>query len=197
ASPLANAVAIPVVSLLVTPLALAGVLLAPIPVLGVLGGWLAGLGEQIFSWMMVPVAWLAQAEWSTLAVAAPPWPLVGLACAGVWYSLQPRGVPGRMPALLLLLPIGLHQPERPGYGAWTLTALDVGQGGSVVLQTARHVLVYDTGPPFGREADAGERVVWPYLRANGVRHVDELIMSHGDADHAGGVRSVLEHVGVA
>lgn len=197
ASPLANAVAIPVVSFLVTPLALAGVLLAPVPVLGVLGGWLVQAGEQVFSWMMIPVTWLAQAHWSTLNVAAPPWPLVGLACMGVWYSLQPRGVPGRLSALLLLLPIGLYQPQRPGYGAWTLTALDVGQGGSVVLQTSRHVLVFDTGPPFGRVADAGERVVWPFLRAAGVRHVDDLVVSHADADHAGGLVSVLEKLAVS
>lgn len=197
ASPLANAVAIPVVSLLVTPLALAGVLLAPVPVLGMPGAWLAQLGEWIFRWMMVPVAWLAQAEWSTLSVAAPPWPLVVLGCAGVWYSLQPRGVPGRLPALLLLLPIGLYQPGRPPYGGWKLTALDVGQGGAVVLQTRNHVVVFDTGPPFGREADAGERVVWPYLRAAGARRVDELVVSHGDADHAGGLRSVLGQVAVS
>lgn len=197
ASPLANAVAIPVVSFLVTPLALAGVLLSPMPVLGTLGGWLAQLGERIFGWMMVPVAWLAQADWSTLAVAAPPWPLVALGCAGVWFSLQPPGLPGRLPALLLLLPIGLHQPERPEYGGWMLTALDVGQGGAVVVQTENHVIVFDTGPPFGRETDAGERVVWPYLRASGVRRVDELIVSHGDADHAGGLVSVLDQLPVS
>ena len=197
ASPLANAVAIPVVSFLITPLALAGVLLAPIPLLGVLGGWLVQRAEQVFDWMMIPVAWLAQATWSTLAVAAPPWPLVVLACAGVWYSLQPRGVPGRLPALLLLLPIGLYQPERPAFGGWRLTALDVGQGGAVVLQTVSQVLVFDTGPPFGRQADAGERVVWPYLRARGVSRVDDLVISHGDADHAGGLRSVLERVEVS
>src|SRR5690606_20843772 len=144
-------------------------------VLGRLGAWLVQLGEQVFGWMMVPVAWLAQADWSTLNVAAPPWPLLGLACLGVWYSLQPRGVPGRLPALLLLLPIGLYQPQRPEVGAWKMTALDVGQGGGVVLETSGHVLVFDTGPPFGREADAGERVIWPFLRARGVRHVDDLV----------------------
>jgi len=57
--------------------------------------------------------------------------------------------------------------------------------------------VFDTGPPFGRVADAGERVVWPFLRAAGVRHVDDLVVSHADADHAGGLVSVLEKLAVS
>src|SRR5690606_11630444 len=197
ASPLANAVAIPVVSFIVTPLALAGVLLAPVPGLGPVAGWLVALAEWAFAGMMVRVAWLAGAQGSSLSVAAPPWFLAALAGAGVWYSLQPRGLPGRAAALLLLLPLLLYRPGRPAIGAWDLVALDVGQGSSVVVRTAGHVVVFDTGPPLGRETDAGERVVWPFLRASGVRRIDDMVISHGDADHAGGLSSVLESVATA
>ncbi len=195
-SPLANALAIPVVSVIVTPMALAGVLLAPLPIIGVAGGWLGYAAERVFAWMMWPVAWLGSAPWSSLPVAAPPWPWVLLACAGVALALQPRGMPGRWPALLLLLPVVLHEPARMPVGGWRLTALDVGQGGAAVIETARHVVVFDSGPPFGKHSDAGDRVVWPYLRARGVRQVDDLVVSHADADHAGGVRSLLERIPV-
>ncbi|ETH19051.1 IS481 family transposase [Bordetella pertussis] len=74
---------------------------------------------------------------------------------------------------------------------WTLTALDVGQGGAVVLETARHVLLFDTGPRHGDASDAGERVIAPFLWARGYRHIDTLVVSHADLDHTGGLRSVL------
>lgn len=196
ASPLANAIAIPVVSLIVTPLALAGTLLAPVPGLASLGGGLAYVGEWVFGAMMLPLRWLGEAEWSSLPVAAPPWPLVVLACVGVVLALQPRGWPARAPALLLLLPVFLYAPPRPPVGGWRMVALDVGQGGAAVIETARHVVVFDAGPPLGRHADAGERVVWPYLRARGIRRIDDLIVSHADADHAGGVRSLLDQLPV-
>src|SRR5690606_37494244 len=94
-SPLANALAIPVVSFVVTPLALAGMLLAPLPGLGGFGGWLAGAAEWVFGCTMQPIVVLAGASWSSMAVAAPPWPWVVLACAGIVYALQPRGLPLR------------------------------------------------------------------------------------------------------
>jgi competence protein ComEC len=68
--------------------------------------------------------------------------------------------------------------------------LDVGQGLSVLVQTANHALLYDAGPAF-RSRDAGTSVVLPALRALGVRHLDALLISHDDADHRGGAGAVL------
>ncbi len=189
--PLANALAIPVISGLTTPLALAALLLAPV---GTPGVWLAAAAESTLAWLMVPVGWLADQAWAVWPVAAPAWPWVALAGLGVGYALLPPGLPGRHAAWLLILPVFLQAPARPLPGAWRLTALDVGQGSAVVIETTRHTVVFDTGPSLGKDADAGERVVWPYLRARGVHAIDELIVSHGDADHAGGMASVLERL---
>src|SRR5690606_1066423 len=82
ASPLANAVAIPVVSFVVTPLALAGMVVAPLPLIGRLGGEMAWLAERVFRGMMLPIDYLAHSEWAMLSVAAPPWGTVVLACLG-------------------------------------------------------------------------------------------------------------------
>jgi competence protein ComEC len=76
-------------------------------------------------------------------------------------------------------------------GGVRVTTLDVGQGLSVLVQTAGHALLYDAGPAF-RDSDAGERVVVPVLQSLGVGNLDALLISHADADHRGGAASVLE-----
>lgn len=67
----------------------------------------------------------------------------------------------------------------------------------MVLETAHHVLLYDTGPRHYQSWDAGERIVLPYLRARGIRRLDHLVVSHADLDHAGGVPAILAAMPVA
>jgi competence protein ComEC len=86
--------------------------------------------------------------------------------------------------------------EQPGPGSLWVTALDVGQGMSLVLESADHVVVFDTGPRYSPDADAAGRVLVPYLRTRGVRKVDLLIVSHQDIDHAGGARTLLKSLPV-
>ena len=77
-----------------------------------------------------------------------------------------------------------------------MTLLDVGQGLSTVVQTRNHTLVYDTGPRYSPTFDTGSSVVIPWLRSQGIRHIDRLLISHGDNDHIGGLQSVLESIPV-
>ena len=79
---------------------------------------------------------------------------------------------------------------RPAPGQFELLAADIGQGNAVLVRTARHTLLYDTGPRFSRESDAGHRVLVPLLRALGER-IDMLMLSHRDSDHTGGAPAVL------
>lgn len=180
-SPLANAVAIPVVSFVVTPLALLAVLL-PLPALLQLDHWLLAGLMQFLGWL---------ADYPLLEVPAPaPWS-VALALAGIVWLLLPRGFPARAAGVVLLLPALAGQPPRPPEGQAWLTVLDVGQGLAVVVRTASRTMLYDTGPLFSAESDAGQRIVVPYLRAVGVRELDLMMVTHGDSDHAGGAASVL------
>jgi competence protein ComEC len=94
--------------------------------------------------------------------------------------------------VLLLLPLLLWQGDAPPTGTARFTLLDVGQGLAAVVQTRRHVLVYDTGPRYPSGFDTGEAVVVPFLREAGLRRIDTLVVSHGGNDHAGGVHSVLQ-----
>ncbi|MET0186170.1 MAG: DNA internalization-related competence protein ComEC/Rec2 [Achromobacter sp.] len=195
-SPLANAVAIPVVSLLVTPLALAVAVLSVMPGMNLFAsaaGWAAHL---LFEWAMIPVAALASSSWSAVGIAAAPTWAAVLALVGVGYATLPQGWPARHWAWLLMTPLLFARPERPEEGDWRMTALDVGQGAAIVIETATATTLYDVGPKHRNGTDAGERVLVPYLRARGIRRIDHLVVSHADLDHAGGLRAVLKSVAV-
>jgi competence protein ComEC len=188
-APLANILAVPWVGMLVVPLALLGSLLT---FLHAATGELllllaASLLEPVWLWL----DWLAAAPFSTWQQHQPSlWTLLP-GIPGLALLLVPRGVPGRWLGLVLLLPMILVQPERPGPGEVHLTLLDVGQGLATVVQTQRHTLVYDAGPRFSAAFDTGAAVVAPFLRARGIRSIDTLVVSHGDNDHIGGVASLL------
>ncbi|KAF1049134.1 MAG: ComE operon protein 3 [Xylophilus sp.] len=98
--------------------------------------------------------------------------------------------PLRALGLPLLLPVLLWQPPRPAPGSFELTAVDVGQGAAVLVRTATHALLYDTGPRYSRDSDAGHRVLVPLLQSMGER-LDTVVVSHRDEDHAGGAAAVL------
>lgn len=196
ASPLVNVYAIPIVSFLVTPLALACAVLGVVPGLDWVAQGAGVMGHAIFVAMMVPVSWMSASDWAVLDVAHAPWPWLVAALVGVAWAVQPPGLPWRWVGWLLILPMLCWRPDRPAPGYWTLTALDVGQGSAIVVETATQVWLFDTGPNARQGADAGERVVVPFLRARGYRQLDTLVVSHADMDHAGGVSSVLSSVAV-
>ena len=186
-SPLANALAIPLVSFVVTPLALLGAIVPWWPVLA--------LAHGIFALLMEFIVWCA--AWPVWqAPAAPLWAVL-LGVAGVVVALLPRGVPGRGLGLILLLPLLFWPEQRPSAGSAEITVLDVGQGLAVVVRTANRTLIYDPGPLYSAESDAGQRVVVPYLRWLGVNALDMLVVTHRDSDHAGGAASVLAAMPVA
>jgi competence protein ComEC len=181
-SPLANAVAIPVVSLLVTPLALLGALPLTDPLL-----WLA---HWVTAKLMVMLDWLAGSPWAVWQQQAPPTWAVVSGVAGVGWMLLPRGFPARWLGVLALLPLVLVSPPRPSVGEASVTVLDVGQGLAVHVQTAYHDLLYDAGPAFSADVNSGNRIIVPYLRATGVRRLDAMVISHADKDHEGGAEAV-------
>jgi competence protein ComEC len=127
---------------------------------------------------------------------APPLWTVVLAAGAVLLLLAPRGVPARWLGGAGLVPIFFVAPAPIETGSLQLAVLDVGHGVAVLVRTARHALLYDTGPSFGPRTDAGSRIIVPYLRAVGVKRLDGVIVSHDDDDHSGGAASVLQAVPV-
>lgn len=191
-SPMANLFAIPVVSWLVTPLALLGAALAWLPGPGAaLAQALLAAADGLFAALMVVVGALAEARWATWPVAAPPWPLLVLAVVGAVWCLAPRGWPARPLGLLWLAALFVWPAPRPAPGEVWVSGLDIGQGAAVLIETATTAWLYDTGPRHTRETDAGERIVLPWLRARGIARLDGLVVSHLDGDHSGGAASIL------
>ena len=197
AAPFANAVAIPLVSLVVTPLALLGGLFAalPEPLASPAVPCLA-LAHGLFEWLAAALRWSLTIPWASLAIAAPPWWTLILAVAGVAWLLAPRGWPLRWAAVLWFIPMFAWPPARPGAGEVWVTAIDVGQGMAVLLETRAHAVLYDTGPRYSAETDAGARVIAPYLRWRGIDRLDLMVVSHLDSDHSGGAASLLRGVPV-
>jgi len=187
-SPLANAFAIPVISLVVVPLTLAGAIL-PLD-------FLLLLAHQVMTWCMVALEWLSQMPDAVWQQHAPPVWTVLAAALGILWLLLPRGFPARWLGAAGLVPMFLVLPPQPEQGALWLAVLDVGQGLAVVVQTQNHALLYDTGPRYTADADSGNRIVVPYLRAAGIKRLDGLIVTHDDSDHSGGAISVLDAVPV-
>lgn len=183
----ANLVAIPVVTLLITPLALLGLLLPPL--------W--SLAAGLVQWLTVMLHGLASAPFAVWhAAVAPPW-AVACALLGALLAVLPLPWRLRLLALPLMLPLLLPPVQRPAQGDFEMVAADIGQGTAVLLRTANHLLVYDTGPLYSREAEAGTRVLLPLLRARGEREVSLLMLSHRDADHVGGAAALLRGLPVA
>jgi competence protein ComEC len=186
--PIANLVAVPWICFFVLPLTVvASLLLLIVPVLGTPLLQLAGWAMQGLWWLLEKIAaWPGSLWYFPEATTAA----LILAMLGAVWLLLPRGVPARSLGIFLFLPLlwPARAPLRDGEFAAYL--LDVGQGLSVVMHTREHTLIYDAGAKFPSGFDLGEATVVPAIHALGIEHVDRMIISHGDNDHAGGAAAV-------
>jgi competence protein ComEC len=193
-APLANLVAIPWISVLVVPVVLLALL--TLPLVTPLGEVLLGIAQHLLVLLWWWLEWLAALP--DVLLPLPSLPLMGLLvlAVGLVCLLAPRGLPVRVAAVLLILPLVALPPERAAQGDLWMTLLDVGQGLSAVLETRQHVLVYDAGPAYAQGLDSGDSVVAPFLEQRGYRHVDLLVISHSDNDHLGGGAAVFRRLDV-
>ncbi len=183
---LANMVAIPLVTLVITPMALLGVVFSP---LWRLGAWV----QELLSAGLNVLGQMPGAVW--VVPVAPLWAQATGLCAA---ALMVMPLPWRMRLLAIPLVMPLLLPVRPapGEGQFDLLAVDVGQGTAVIVRTREHLLVYDTGPQYSRDSDAGQRVLLPLLRARGEARIDRMVLSHRDLDHVGGAAVLLKSLPV-
>jgi len=187
--PLANAFAIPLVSALITPLAIAAAGLLP---------WLPAAGEPmlaaaagITAWLLDAIALLSDSSWAIAVVATPSSAVLVVCILAIALLLAPVPVASRELAFAGLLPMFGASTGAPPEGAIRVVALDVGQGSAVLVETRGRRLLYDTGPSWGGDSEAGARVILPYLRARGIDRVDAIVVSHLDSDHSGGLPGLL------
>ena len=191
-SPLANFIAVPVISLLAVPLSLLAVLVMFVsPLLASKLFMMVDIILQGLWWLLVR---LAELPFATISHGQPSiWALM-FAIPGILLLLAPAGIPARWLSLVMFLPLIFIAPNKPDPGHIKMTLMDVGQGLSAVVQTSNHWLVYDTGAKFSAESDMGQSVLLPFLRLQGASKVDKLIISHGDNDHIGGAESLMRGI---
>ncbi len=185
-SPLENALAIPLVTLLIMPLALVGSIL-PKPFVT----WVLTWVHQLIEWLVAALAWLSDFSFAVWQAPTPALWVVMLALSGTFWMLAPRGWPSRWLGVFCWLPLFTTAPNHPAFGEMWVTAFDVGQGSALLIETEKHRMLLDTGPQYSSHSDAGQRVILPYLYGRGIHVLDELLVTHGDQDHAGGAASVL------
>jgi competence protein ComEC len=197
-SPLANAFAIPLVSYVVTPLAIAGALLPEF-----IGRWLLLPAHLAMEYLAIALGWMASWNWSVVWARQPEWWIVLLSSVGIIYAIRPgsvvhdwglRTLALSLSTLLFVPQFGFAHKHSLAFGEFRATVLDIGQGTAVLLETANRKLLYDTGPIQGKKDDAGQRVILPYLRGRGIDQIDRMVISHSDSDHIGGAASLIKHI---
>lgn len=223
-APLANAVAIPAFSFFITPLALLGALAPPwlasylLSIAHHLIEWVATVLQYLSTWpwavwsVSVPPNWvIGLSVCGTVCflynghASCTRRPNNSIKQEGNVFTALSRWIGQcksalyirRLVGLLCLLPLFLYQPPPPALGEFRATILDVGQGGAILIQTAKHTLLYDSGPGYPGGGDAAARVVLPYLQAQGIKQLDKLLISHQDLDHSGGMKTILRHLSVS
>ena len=189
-APLANLLVVPLFAVSIVPLLIVGIIL--LLVAPQLAGPVLGLADTFLAWIIAFLDWLNDVSVIPVAAAVPSVSvLVALTGVGIVTTvIWPRPLPARVPVVMLLLVLAALSTTHTMVPALRVVVMDVGQGLAVLLQTPGHNVLFDTGPRY-RRGDAGRSVVLPVLRHFGVTQLDHLIVSHGDADHAGGADTVL------
>ncbi|WP_084681910.1 DNA internalization-related competence protein ComEC/Rec2 [Agarivorans albus] len=184
---LLNLVAVPLFSMVIVPALLLFILFSAAD--SDLAPYLAQFVDWLFSYLYSSLEWLN----SNLSVSLSSSSIViGLLLILPLCALLLRFYHNRLYwvlLLLLLLPSSYRLSQAKD--SWHVYVLDVGQGLAVVVTHRGEAIIYDTGPRFRSGFSYAESVIIPLIAELRVQHVDSIIISHGDNDHAGG-REVLE-----
>ncbi len=166
--------------------------------------WLIQLADYLWLALWWGLSWVARWPHSELSLLVPGlWQVVALyTVMFLWVSGHQQAwwwrgrwlLAGAVLTSVLVTSLWHYHTgsklETLALGQARVTVLDVGQGQAVVIDTRHHRLIYDAGPRFGLNTDAGERVIVPFLQQRPVKAYQGIIISHADLDHAGGVESL-------
>ncbi|MEI9812655.1 MAG: ComEC/Rec2 family competence protein [Acidobacteriota bacterium] len=168
--------------------------------------WLASFADMLLHWSAAIAQWHAVREPAWRVPDPPFWLAAALVATMLAGAMLMRRNLLRWPALagvalLLALLIRSPWPAQASAGELELTAIDVGQGDSllIVFPQGATMLIDGGGrleygvrrrPP---NLDIGEDVVSTYLWSRGIRHIDVIVATHAHQDHTGGLHALIEN----
>lgn len=188
---IANLVAVPLTSMLVVPLEIFGLLsglLAKDPAI-----FLWRIAGHILEFMVFLLTRISElSSWRLLRQEIPFWLAVISAVSALtlfyWSEWWQKSA-----ALFITIP--LIVPLNSERFVLEMRVFDVGQGLAVLVRQPGYSLVYDAGPKFSEAFDSGADILLPSIRRLGISYLDDLVISHPDADHMGGYPGL--HQGIA
>ena len=196
-SPLVNLIAIPFLTVLIVPLNIFSALIwQVVPIIGKpLGELLWGLSAfllSIFHSILKAIEPIATALYLPSFFTGMSLLCIAIAVA---ILMLPKGLIARYWAIFFLIPIFFQQSLRAHL---TVDILDVGQGQAIAVHTQKHHMLLDTGMGAWQagQPTMGDRVIVPYLRDQGIRKLDEILLTHLDLDHRGGTDAIVREITV-
>lgn len=189
-SPVANLVAIPIFSFIVTPLSLIGALLNSSGLVDIAQLVFEAV-NQVLIGLGYFLAYLVQFDFNHWHYAQTSVLDLSIFILAILIAISPAGLKLRWLSILILALMLLTPTAKIDKNSVLISVLDVGQGLANIVQTQNHILLFDTGAAYRSGFNMGEAVITPFLRAQQIRHLDKIIISHGDNDHIGGLTSVL------
>lgn len=150
--------------------------------------WIAMLAHGAHRLPFQSVSWLPDAPGAALCALAVTAGVVAARTSG-----PPRVIAAAVLVVAVALPVGsaagrplIARAALPG--DWQVLQCDIGQGDALLVRDAGATMLVDTGP----DPAALERC----LDLAGIRRLDLAVITHWDADHAGGVAAIAGRVDV-
>ncbi|MCP2003850.1 UNVERIFIED_ORG: competence protein ComEC [Buttiauxella agrestis ATCC 33320] len=180
---IANLLAVPLITFIVVPLLLAGLVLTSIPWIGEHLWWGVDrlLALLFTSLSLLPDGWLeVDDRFQLLSLCG--WLAIIIHRLALWRSSSFSVI-----ALILSLVVSTMRPEKKD-GSWQITMLDVGHGLAIAIIRQGKVFLYDTGNAWPG-GDAAQQVIIPWLRWHNLTP-EQVVISHEHLDHRGGLISL-------
>lgn len=187
-APVSNLIAIPLIGAMIVPLEVVGACLSLLS--QPLGSLFFYIADFVLSLLTHILTFLDQIFSESLQwFALTPLMLVALTIAVIILFL-PRGVIPKVWLLVCCVPLVVPNKHQ---SAFELTVLDVGQGQAIFLNLPDQKIMIDTGGSFDeRKFSVGQQVVIPYLKQQGIKQLDQIILSHLDQDHSGAFAAIVQ-----
>jgi competence protein ComEC len=190
-TPFANILVLPLASLLIIPLIFASLLVYVIS--ETMAGFLFHLVNKTSEILFWILDYLQQFNFLKISISHQNLYALATLLIISFVLLLPRLFRWRFLSAFLVIPFLLTPKSPLKNKEFKVNLLDVGQGLSVIITTQNNTMIYDTGAKFDSGFSLVDSVILPFLQTSNIENINMLILSHGDNDHAGGAKKLIEY----